>query len=34
LAYTKIIPLLVEAMKEQQATIDSLLARLEALENK
>jgi len=33
LAYTKVIPLLVEAMKEQQATIDNLLARIKTLEN-
>lgn len=34
LAYTKVIPLLVEAMKEQQATIENLLNRIKALEDK
>ena len=31
-SYTDLIPLLIEAVKEQQATIASLSARLEALE--
>ena len=34
LAYTKVIPLLVEAMKEQQAMIDALKAEIELLKNK
>lgn len=34
LAYSKVIPLLVEAMKEQQAMIDALKAELELLKNK
>jgi hypothetical protein len=34
LAYTKVIPLLVEAMKEQQAMIEALKAEIELLKNK
>jgi hypothetical protein len=34
LAYTKVIPLLVEAMKEQQAMIEALRAEVELLKNK
>lgn len=34
LAYAKVIPLLVEAMKEQQAMIDALKAEIELLKNK
>jgi hypothetical protein len=34
LAYTKVIPLLVEAMKEQQAMIEALKAEVELLKNK
>lgn len=34
LAYTKVIPLLVEAMKEQQVMIDALKAEIELLKNK
>ena len=34
LAYTKVIPLLVEAMKEQQALIEALKAEIELLKNK
>ena len=32
--YEKVVPVLVEAIKEQQATINALIARIEALENK
>jgi len=34
LAYTKVIPLLVEAMKEQQTMIEALRAEIELLKNK
>ena len=34
LAYTKVIPLLVEAMKEQQVMIDALKAEIELLKNR
>ena len=32
--YEKVVPVLVQAIKEQQSLIDSLVARIEALENK
>ena len=31
--YTKLVPLLIEAVKEQQATIEALETRVQALEN-
>jgi hypothetical protein len=32
--YLKLVPVLINAIKEQQTTIEALTARIEALENK